>query len=70
MERKYIHVVILLTLGHYKALLISDGREKNEQYTKKTNQIIEMHSTIINACIKLGQPLQRWLKYNATMIET
>ena len=56
-------------LGHYKALLVSDGRENNEIYTQQTNQLIEIHSTIINACIKLGQPLQRWLKSNAIMIE-
>ena len=46
-------------LSHYKALIVSDGREKNELYTKHTNQLIEIHSTIINACTHLGQPLQR-----------
>ena len=56
-------------LGHYKALLVLDGREKNELYTKHTNQLIEIHSKIINACIKLGQPLQCWLKSNTIMIE-
>ena len=56
-------------LGHYKALLVSDGRDNDKEINNNTQRTLEIHNTLINACIYLGTPLNRWLKSIAVMIE-
>ena len=56
-------------LGHYKALLVSDGLDYNEIHQQKSSDILHIHITLLNAFIFLGIPLDKWLIYIAIMIE-
>ena len=56
-------------LGHYKALLVSNGRDNDKEINSNNQKTLEIHNILITACIYLGTPLNRWLTSIAVMIE-
>ena len=56
-------------LGHYKALLVSDGLDDNKIHQQKTSEILHIHNALLNTSIFLELPLDRWLASIAIMIE-
>ena len=56
-------------LGHYKALTVSDGEDKNEVMKAFSLEILSVYNVIINAALALGTPLHRCEQSIVLMIE-
>lgn len=46
-------------LGHYIALIVSDGEEHNEEMLLFSHEILTAYNVIINLVLALGIPLHR-----------
>ena len=56
-------------LGHYKALIVSDGEEYNDELQAFSFEILSAYNVIINSAFALGTPLHRWEQSIVLMIE-
>ena len=56
-------------LSHYKALIVSDGEENNEEMKALSHEILSAYNVIINPALALGTPLDRWEQSILLMIE-
>ena len=56
-------------LGHYKALIVSDGEEINEKLKAFSYEMLSAYNVIINSALALETPLYRWEQSLVLMIE-
>ena len=56
-------------LGHYKALIVSDGEESNEVMQIFSHEMLNAYNVIINPALALGTPLHCWEQSTVLMIE-
>ena len=56
-------------LGHYKALTVYDGKDKNEELKAFSLEILSAYNVIIHAALVLGIPLHRWEQSIVLMIK-
>ena len=59
----------LCHLGHYECLITSDGTELNPTMNDLTFSLLQVHTTILNASVTSGIPLNLWIIAEIMMIQ-